>query len=79
MIKVGVDCHKLEDADGAFRAGIGRHTYKLLEQVSKMPELQEKYRFYLYFKKSVPENIPFLDNPIFVPQVAKLPFFLSIF
>lgn len=79
MIKVGIDCHKLEDVDGAVRAGIGRHTYRLLEELSKKPELQKKYRFYLYFKKSVPKDIPFLDNEIFAPQVAKLPFFLPFF
>ena len=79
MIKVGIDCHKLEDTDGSFRAGIGRHTYRLLEELSKKPELKQTYRFYLYFKGSVPADIPFLNNAMFVPQVAKLPFFLPFF
>lgn len=79
MIKVGIDCHKLEDVDGAVRAGIGRHTYRLLEELSKQPKLQQTHRFYLYFKSGVPANIPFLDNAMFVPKVAKLPFFLPLF
>ncbi|MEX2145345.1 MAG: glycosyltransferase family 1 protein [Candidatus Spechtbacterales bacterium] len=79
MIKVGIDCHKLEDKTGAERAGIGRHTYKLIEILSRRPELKEHYRFYLYFKGAVPNNIPFLDNDIFVKRIAKLPFFFPFF
>ncbi|MDX1607809.1 MAG: glycosyltransferase family 1 protein [Candidatus Spechtbacterales bacterium] len=79
MIKVAIDCHKLEDATGAHRAGIGRHIYKLLEEISKKPELAEKFRFYLYFKGHIPKDIEFLNNEIFVKKVAKLPLFLPFF
>ena len=79
FIKVGIDCHKLEGSDEAVRAGIGRHTYRLLEELSKKPELKHTHRFYLYFQKSVPRNIPFIQDEIFVPQVAKLPFFFPLF
>ncbi|MEX0877470.1 MAG: glycosyltransferase family 1 protein [Candidatus Spechtbacterales bacterium] len=79
MIKVGIDCHKLEDKTGAQRAGIGRHTYRLIEEISHNRELSEKFRFYLYFKGHIPDDIPFLENDIFVKRVAKLPFFIPFF
>ena len=79
MIKIGIDCHKLEDKTGAERAGIGRHTYKLLEAISRRPELKKEYKFYLYFKKEVPTSIPFLGSDIFIKRVAKLPFFFPFF
>ena len=79
MIKIGIDCHKLEDKTGAERAGIGRHTYKLLEAISHRPELKKEYKFYLYFKKEAPASISFLENEIFVKRVAKLPFFFPFF
>ena len=76
MIRIAIDCHKLEDADGAHRAGIGRHTYKLLEELSRIDGLDRTHRFYLYFKASVPSDVPFLANNLFVCRVAKFPFFL---
>jgi len=78
MIRVGMDCHKLEDESENQRAGIGRHLYKLLEEISKRPELENKFRFYLYFKKSVP-RIEFLNNNIFEKRIAKLPLFFPFF
>lgn len=79
MLRIGIDCHKLEDADGANRAGVGRHTYRLLEELSRQPHLAKRFRFYLYFKGSVPQNIQFLKNSLFVPKVAKLPLFFPFF
>src|SRR3990167_3005096 len=79
MIKIGVDCYKLEDSAGSVRAGVGRHLYKLLEQISMRPELVKEFKFYLYFKSHIPADILFLNNPIFVKKVAKLPFFLPFF
>lgn len=79
MIKIAIDCYKLEDATGAHRAGIGRHLYKLLEEISRRPQLSQEFKFYLYFKGNIPTNIPFLNNSIFVPRVAKLPFFFPFF
>ena len=79
MIKIAIDCYKLEDATGAHRAGIGRHLYKLLEEISKRPELAREFKFYLYFRGSIPTNIPFLNNSIFLPRIAKLPFFFPFF
>ena len=79
MIKVGIDCHKLEDKRGAARAGVGRHTYNLLKYISKREDLKKSHRFYLYFKSEVPSNINFLDDEVFVAKVAKFPFFLPFF
>lgn len=79
MLKIAIDCYKLEDATGAERAGIGRHLYKLLEEIANRPELADKFKFYLYFKGHIPDDIEFLDNPIFVKKVAKLPFFFPFF
>ena len=79
IIRIGIDCHKMEDSPEHMHAGIRRHTYKLLEEISNRNDIQDKYRFYLYFKGTVPEDIPFLKNEIFVPVVAKLPFFIPFF
>ena len=79
ITKIGIDCYKLEDLTGSQRAGVGRHLYKLLEEISKRPQLAKEFKFYLYFKGRVPSSIPFLANSIFVPKVAKLPFFLPFF
>lgn len=76
MIRVAIDCHKLEDATGASRAGVGRHTGRLLEELMALPDIRKTHRFYLYFKGSIPEGLPFLEDELFVPRVAKLPFFL---
>lgn len=45
----------------------------MLEEISKKPELQKEFRFYLYFKSQIPDDA-FLANPIFVKKVLKLPF-----
>ncbi|PIR41498.1 MAG: hypothetical protein COV31_01345 [Candidatus Yanofskybacteria bacterium CG10_big_fil_rev_8_21_14_0_10_46_23] len=79
MKRIGLDCHKLEDAQGNERAGIGRHVFNLLEEISHRPELAGEYKFYLYFKGRIPEDIPFLKNSIFICQVARLPKFLPFF
>lgn len=80
MIKVGIACHKLanpsENENQA--AGIGRHLYKFLEEISKRQELQKEFRFYLYFDNRIPD-IHFLNGPIFIKKVAKLPFFFPLF
>jgi len=79
MIRIGIDCYNLEGETKAHRAGVGRHIYHLLEEIHKNKALKDTYRFYLYFRAGIPDDIPFLDNDIFVPKVAKLPFFLPFF
>jgi len=69
MRKIAIECHNLENQ----RWGIGRHLSKILEEISKKPELQKEFRFYLYFKSFAP-NDPYLNNPIFTKRVLKIPF-----
>lgn len=79
MINVAIDCHKLEDATGASRAGVGRHTQRLLEELAELPDIRSTHRFYLYFKKSIPTEMPLLRDELFIPKVARLPFFFPFF
>jgi glycosyltransferase involved in cell wall biosynthesis len=79
MIRVAIDCHKLEDGSGASRAGIGRHTQRLLEELAEIPNIRQTHRFYLYFKAGIPEGMSFLEDELFVLKVAKLPFFFPFF
>ncbi|MBI2677001.1 MAG: glycosyltransferase family 4 protein [Candidatus Yanofskybacteria bacterium] len=69
MYKIAIECHNLENK----RWGIGRHLSKILEEISKKSELAKEFKFYLYFKGFVPDD-PYLNNPIFVKKVLKLPF-----
>ncbi len=68
MLKIAIECHNLENK----RWGIGRHLSKVLEEISKKPELAKEFMFYLYFKEFVPSD-SYLNNPIFVKKVLKLP------
>ncbi len=76
IINVGIVCNKLEKGEKQNGAGIGRHIYKILQEIDSNKDLKDKYKFFLYFKEEVPNNIPFLNNSIFVSKVAKsfLPF-----
>jgi len=77
-ITIAIDCHKLEGNSENNKAGVGRNVYKLIEEISKMPELEKEFRFYLYFKGEIPK-IKFLNNPIFVKKIVKLPLFFPTF
>ena len=74
MINIGIECHAMETN----RWGVGHHLAKLLEEISKKSELTNEFRFYLYFKGRIPSD-SFLNNPIFVKKVLKLPFFRPSF
>ncbi len=74
MTNIGIECHALETN----RWGVGHHLGKLLEQISLKSELASEFRFYLYFKGRVPSD-QFLNNPIFVKRILKLPFFRPSF
>ena len=47
---------------------------KLLEELSRCPELEKDFRFVLYFKNIVPD-FPFLNAPIFEKKTVPVPFF----
>lgn len=71
MLRIGIECHNLENR----RWGIGRHLSKILEAIAKQAdqsELAKEFRFYLYFKSFIP-NDPYLNHPIFVKRILKLP------
>ncbi len=71
MLNIGIECHNLENR----RWGIGRHLSKILEEIAKQAdtsELTKEFRFYLYFKSVIPDD-PYLNHPIFVKRVLKLP------
>ena len=70
MIRIGIECHAMETN----RWGIGHHLAKLLEEISNQSELANEFRFYLYFKSCIPDD-PYLNNPIFIKKILKLPFF----
>lgn len=64
MIKIGVDCHNLEQA----RAGVARTLMEELRGLSQMPFVRENIRFFLYFKSQAPAD-PLFDDPIFIKRV----------
>lgn len=69
MIKVGIECESIEDQE---TWGVGRIVKKLLEEISRKPELQKEFKFFLYFKSKIPA-LSYLTNPIFVKKIVKLP------
>ncbi|MDP2910382.1 MAG: glycosyltransferase family 1 protein [bacterium] len=66
---MGIECESIEGQSW----GVGRIVKKLLEGISKRPELQKEFRFFLYFKSGIPD-FDFLDNPIFVKKIVTPPF-----
>lgn len=64
MIKIGVDCHNLEQA----RAGVARTLMEELRGLCQMPFVKENIRFFLYFKSQSPSD-PLFDDPIFIKRV----------
>lgn len=72
MIKVGIECENLEDSKS--RWGIGQITLNLLKEYAASPEWQKDYKFYLYFKKRVPDDEVF-KSPVFVKRVLGFPSF----
>jgi len=64
---IGVDCHNLEGT----RTGVGRYLFNLLSQWSKLDLAPFGVDFILYFKQSIPEDIP--DNSHFTKELLKAP------
>src|SRR3989338_3712930 len=60
--KIGIECESIEGKNPIF--GVGRIIMKLLQELSRRPELEKDYRFVLYFKDNVPE-FPFFKFPIY--------------
>ncbi|MEK7076446.1 MAG: glycosyltransferase family 1 protein [Patescibacteria group bacterium] len=80
MIKrIGIECRSIEDKNPDLPAGrqvwgVGRIIMKLLEELSRRPELEKNFRFILYFKGRVPD-FAFLNAPIFEKKTVPVPFF----
>ncbi|MBI2063422.1 MAG: glycosyltransferase family 4 protein [Candidatus Yanofskybacteria bacterium] len=66
MLKIGIECESIE---GPESWGIGRIVKKLLEEISRRPELANEFRFFLYFKSRIPDY-PWLNSPIFVKKAV---------
>ncbi len=72
--KIGIECHNLEGS----RFGVGQTLIQLLEALSQVPQITEKFEFYLYFKKEIPSD-KILEAPIFHKKILRAPFFPSSF
>lgn len=70
MIKIGIECENIEDTNS--RWGVGHLVLNLLKEYAANPEYQKKFKLYLYFKSKIPSD-DFLQNPIFIKKILKLP------
>jgi glycosyltransferase involved in cell wall biosynthesis len=73
-IRVGIECESIEGKNPMW--GVGRMIMKLLEELSRRPELEKDFRFVLYFKDTIPD-FQFLKAPIFEKKTVPVPFFKS--
>jgi len=72
MKKIGIECRSIEEQEKIW--GVGKMLIKLLEEISRRPELEKNFRFILYFKDTIP-NFDFLNVPIFEKKKVPVPFF----
>ncbi|MEK7121474.1 MAG: glycosyltransferase [Patescibacteria group bacterium] len=72
MLRIGIECESIEGKNPMW--GVGRIIMKLLEELSRRPELEKDFCFVLYFKDTVPD-FPFLNAPIFEKKMVPVPFF----
>lgn len=72
MLRIGIECESIEGKNPIF--GVGRIIVKLLEELSRRPELEANYRFVLYFKDNIPD-LAFLKSPMFETKRVPVPFF----
>ena len=70
MIKIGIECESIEETQ---TWGVARGINKLLEELSRRPELGNEFKFFLYFKARIPDY-PYLASPLFVKKIVRLPF-----
>lgn len=69
MIRIGIECESIEDGE---TWGVGRIVSKLLQEISRRPELQKEFKFFLYFKSRIPAY-SWLSNPIFEKRIVRPP------
>ncbi|MEK7506965.1 MAG: glycosyltransferase family 1 protein [Patescibacteria group bacterium] len=70
MIKIGIECESIEETQ---TWGVARGINKLLEELSRRPELGNEFKFFLYFKARIPDY-PYLASPLFVKKIVRPPF-----
>jgi hypothetical protein len=68
--KVGIECESIEGKNPQW--GIGKIIMRLLEELSKRPELANDFEFTLYFKDHIPD-FPFLQSPLFTKKTVPVP------
>lgn len=68
MTTIGIECESIEEQSW----GVGRIVAKLLQEISRHPELRKEFSFFLFFKSRVPD-LPFLNNPIFTKKIIWQP------
>ena len=71
-LKIGIECESIEGKNPQW--GVARMIMRLLEEISRRPELEKSHKFILYFKDNIP-NFPFLSLPIFKKRITPVPFF----
>ncbi len=64
MKKIGIECENLEGE----RFGVGHMTAQLLDALTKVPNIEKKYKFILYFKKEIPKD-SFLNHQVFEKKI----------
>ena len=64
MKKIGIECENLEGE----RFGVGHMNVQFLEALSKIPGIEKKYKFVLYFKSQIPKD-NFLNHPVFEKKI----------
>lgn len=68
MKKIGIECENLEGK----RFGVGHTMAQLLDAFTKVPGIEKKYKFVLYFKKEIPKD-SFLEHPVFEKKIIRFP------
>lgn len=66
MIRVGIECESIE---GPQIWGVGRLVNKLLEELANHPELGNEFKFFLYFKSTIP-RYSYLTSPLFEKRLV---------
>src|SRR3989338_2566517 len=71
MKRIGIECESIEGKNPMW--GVGRVIMKLLEELSRRPDLEKNFRFVLYFKDEIPD-FHFLKAPVFEKKRVPVPF-----
>lgn len=70
--RIGIECESIEGKNPTW--GVGKIITRLLQEISRRPELEKEFKFLLYFKDSIP-NLTFLNSSIFEMKTTSVPYF----